>query len=120
MPSVLLDTNFILTCIKEKIDMFDVLEGFEILIPQKVLNEIVVLAKTLKGKERRAAELAQTILTQKREKFTVLELPGRYADSAIVTYAKINPEIRIATLDQTLRKKIKNKIITIQDRKITI
>ncbi len=40
MGQVLLDTNFILNCINQKIDFFEDLAGYKIIIPQEVINEI--------------------------------------------------------------------------------
>jgi len=47
MKQAILDTNFILTCVKQKIDFFEWfnLNGIEILIPLEVINEIKKIKK---------------------------------------------------------------------------
>ena len=68
MKQVLLDTNFILTCVKQKIDFFEeiYLMGIEILIPEKVIEEIKKLKKE--------AELK--ILEREKTKFHKIFLAG--------------------------------------------
>ncbi len=41
MKKVILDTNFIVTCVKQKIDFFEdiKLQGIKILIPKQVIKE---------------------------------------------------------------------------------
>jgi len=42
----------------------------------------------------------------------IVKLPGKDADSAIIAFAKKNKEAIVATLDQGLQKKIKNRKMT--------
>lgn len=105
--NILLDTNFILTCLKQKIDFFEefYLVGINVIIPENVISEIEKLKKTA----------ALKLLEQ--NEFKKITLPGKNVDNAIVKFAKENPEIIIATLDQTMRKKIRNKKATIRNKK---
>ena len=50
MKQVILDTNFILTCIKQKIDFFEEINlmGVQILIPKQVIQEIKNISKSKK------------------------------------------------------------------------
>ena len=111
MRQVILDTSFILTAIKQKIDFFHFLEreGIHPLIPEQTIKELKGLG----------AELALEIL--KKNEFRVVKVPGRDADSAIIRFARKNPEAIVATLDAGLKKKIKNrKMIIRQKKKIDI
>ncbi len=105
---VLLDTNFILTCIAQKIDFFEefYLSGIKVIIPENVISELEKLKKT-----------AALKLLEKNE-FKKISLQGKNVDNSIVKFARENPEIIIATLDKEMRKKIKNKKVTIRSKKI--
>ena len=107
MKSALLDTNFILTCIKQKIDFFEELRfmGFEIIIPDRVIDELKKLKQTL------ALKLLE------KNNFKKIILIGKDVDNSIINYAKKNPEIIIATLDKELSNKLKNRKIIIRGKK---
>jgi rRNA-processing protein FCF1 len=107
MKQILLDTNFILSCIKQKIDFFDYLEGegYDIIIPEQVINEL----------EKLKEELALRLL--KKNKFEEIYLKGKIVDNSIINYAKENPDTIIATLDREIQNKIRNKKMIIVDRR---
>jgi len=107
MRQVIIDTSFILTCVRQKIDFFEKLEhnGFVIAIPDQAIDELMGLG----------AQLALKIL--EKHKFKLVKLPGKDADTAIITFAKKNPEAIVATLDQGLKKRIRNKKMIIRQRK---
>ncbi len=109
MKQVLLDTNFILTCIKQKIDFFEefYLIGIQIIIPQQVINELEKLEKTV----------ALNLLEKETKNYKIISLKGKNVDNSIVTYSKENPSVIIATLDQEMRRKIKNKKVNIRNKK---
>ena len=120
---ILLDTNFILTCVKQKIDfdslaneLFD--EPIEWIVPQDVLNELGCLKdrKGIKTKDKNAAELGFDILQKIQSK--IIELPGKNpnVDIKIVNYL-IDKKIILATLDKNLKSRINNKILTIRNKK---
>src|SRR6056297_1407150 len=117
MKKVLLDTSFILNCVKKKIDFFEFfeLEGFRILIPDKVLGELERLSIEGKKGVKVLAEFARKFLES--EGYESIKIEGRYADSAIVNYLKENPRIYLATIDEALTKKIKNKIFIVRSKK---
>ena len=58
MKYAILDTNFILTCVKQKIDFFEDIKlmGFQIVIPKQVINEIEKIPKSKKKRARFAKE----------------------------------------------------------------
>ena len=107
MKSILLDTSFIIAAVAKKIDFFEMLEaeGFNVLIPQQVINELEGLGENL----------ALNIL--EKEKFDLVSIPGKDADAAIVNFAKKDPKAVVATLDKGLQKRVKNSKIIIRGRK---
>jgi len=117
---VLLDTNFILTCIKQKIDFPSLAdesidERIEWLIPQDVLNELgnIKDRKGTKVADKNAAELSFEIIQNLNIK--IINLPGKNpnVDIKIVNYI-IGKDIVLATLDKKLKSRVNNKILTIR------
>lgn len=109
MKQVLLDTNFIITCIKQRIDFFEeiTLMGIEIIIPEEIIKELEKLKK----------QSALKLLQNEKDKFQTISLTGKIVDNAIINYAKENPALIIATLDQGIQNKIRNKTMIIVDRR---
>ncbi len=107
MRKIILDTSFILTAIKQKVDFFDddELKGMQIVIPEQTIRELKGLG----------ANLALKIL--EKNEFTLVSIPGKDADSAIINFAKENPAAIVATLDRGLQKKIKNKKLIIRGKR---
>jgi uncharacterized protein len=115
MKQVLLDTNFIISCARQRIDFFHEipLMGFEILIPRQVFDEIEKLSKSRKSATlREEADLALKIMN--RNKFTIIKLRRNDVDRAIIEFANDNPDVIIATLDKDIQNKIKNKKMIIK------
>ena len=119
---ILLDTNFIITSIKQKVGLFSQLEDLfpspEIIIPDKVIGELerIKIRKDVKGRDKEIAELALKILD--KEKFTKITADGK-VDDFIVNYALANRELVIASLDREIRAKLKGKVrlLTLRDKK---
>jgi len=114
MKKVILDTNFILICVKEKIDFFEYFEmgGFKVLIPDKVLFELKRISLERKGGIRARAEFSLRFLES--GKFEKIEVKGKYTDSAIVNYLKENPNVYLATIDGELKKKVRKNLFIIR------
>jgi rRNA-processing protein FCF1 len=112
MQQVILDTSFILTCIKQKIDFFEELsfKGLEILIPDKVLAELEGLAK-----QNPSSKLALKIIGS--NKFTEITIKSKKVDQGIINYAKANPPVILATLDEEIKKRTKNPKLVVRGRK---
>lgn len=119
---ILLDTNFILTCAKQKIDFAEIIdkltdEEVKWLVPQQVLNELGNI-KDKKGaslKDKLAAELSFEILQSINPKIIELK-KNPNVDIAIVNYI-LGTKIVLATLDKGLKQRIKNPILTIRGKK---
>lgn len=121
MPKqVLLDSSFILSCVRNKIDFFDDLMflGFEILIPRQVFSELDGITRSKqKLHNRDDAFFALKILEQNQDKFTEIDLKSSNVDFGILNYAKQHKDIIIATLDSELKKKIPNQKLVIREKK---
>lgn len=118
MKKVVLDTNFILTCAKQKIDFLDEIKlmGIEILIPEGVLKEIERIRGS--GKKlhfRENAKLALKILDNKE--FKKIKLDAADVDKGLVNFAEKNKDVIVATLDRELKKKIKKPKLVIRGKK---
>ena len=111
---IIIDTNFLLTCLKQKIDLFLELERlfgmYQIVIPSRVLIELETLKyrKELSVKDREAASLALQVIEKNRKKINIIELNGG-ADRSIVNYSLSNPGVIMASLDRGMKKHVKGK-----------
>jgi len=123
MVEIVLDTNFILTCVKEKIDFIEIAEQIikdsEIkwIVPQQVLNELGQLKdrEGMKVADRNAASLSFEILQTINPKIVNL---GRNpnVDIGIINYV-LGTERMVATLDRGLKERLeKNNILTIRGK----
>lgn len=112
MKQTLLDTSFILSCIRNKIDFFEEINlmGIKIIIPEQVIKEI----KKFENKKTEA-KLALKIL--EKNKFQKIDLNSKNTDNGIIKYAKENPELIIATLDREIKRKTTNKKLVIRNKK---
>ena len=111
MREVILDTSFILSAIRQKIDFFHSIEALDLqaVIPEQTIRELRGLG----------AELALEII--QKNNFKLVKIPGKNADSAILKFSKENPTAIVATLDAGLKKKIRNsKLIIRQKKKLEI
>ena len=119
MRKALLDANFILTCVKQKIDFFEFLEheGIEPWISKEILREISAISNSRdRGLVRKDAELALNIM--KNNEFRRVHTGGRTVDAGIIKFAKENPEVIVATLDAEIKRKVKNKKLIIRSKKM--
>ncbi len=120
---ILLDTNFVLTCVKQNIyfdsladELFD--EKIDWIVPQEVLNELGQLKdrEGVRVSDKKAAEISFKILQGIGAK--IVELGGKNpnVDIRIVNYI-LGKDIVLATLDKKLKERVNNKILTIRAQK---
>ena len=122
MKKIILDTNFILTCVKQKIDFFEEIKfmGMEILIPKQVINELKKVANSKKKLHfRKDAELSLKLLEKEKNSFKKIDLLkyGKNTDKRLNNFAEKNKNIIVATLDRELKNKIKNPKLVIREKK---
>jgi rRNA-processing protein FCF1 len=126
---IIVDTNFVLTCVKQKIDFVNLSEQLfddemQFFVPEEVLKELVMLVKRKgeKTKDKEAAKLSIKILEnlEKKGRINKVKLENDNVDNGLVDYAKMNSEEKfiIASLDKDLKKRVKNKILTIKGKKM--
>ena len=121
MIKALLDSSFILSCVKQKIDFFENLEeqGIKPLIPKQVIKEIErVAASNKKRHYREDAKIALKILEREKGNFQIIHLGRKHVDKEIKKYADEHPAVVIATLDRVLRESVDNPYLYIRGRKI--
>jgi len=109
MKKVVLDSSFILTCVKQKIDFFEEIKlmGMQILIPKQVIREI-------KGIDNSNSKLALRIIQKNR--FKEIDLGKGKVDNLLINFAK-EKDVIIATLDRKIKKKIKSPKLVIRGKK---
>ena len=116
MERIILDTCFILTALKQKIDIKSELErilnkSFRLYIIDKTLDE-------LKGKKDE--KLAKAIIKKIKCTNIKTEQPKSNVDSLIINHTKNHPNITVATQDRALKEKLKKRnirLITIRQKK---
>ena len=118
MKQVILDTSFILSAVRLKIDFLEDIKflGYKALLPKQVITElknIIESKKKLRFKDE--AKLALKILQKKR--LPKIDLKQEYVDKGILNYAKQHKEIIVATLDKELKSKIPNQKLVIRAMK---
>jgi rRNA-processing protein FCF1 len=117
MTYAVLDTNFVLSCIRKKIDFFNDIEmmGLKVIIPIQVLDEVRRLSMTAKGKFKDDARLGLKLLEQ--NEFKRVDLYIKNVDNGIVKLAERNKEYIVATLDKEMQRRIKNRKLIIRGEK---
>ena len=116
MKKILTDTNFLIYCAKQKIDFFlyAKLNGFLVIIPKEVLDELEKLEKSKKITVGKNVRIAKKIINF--NKFESIELGNSYVDDGIIKFLKNKPEIILATIDKMLQNKVKNPILLIRKK----
>jgi len=118
MKKVILDSSFILTCVKQKIDFFEEIKlmGISIIIPEQVIEEIKKVADSKKKLHfREDAKLALKII--RKNKFKKIDLKSKYVDTGLIAFSQKNKDVLIATLDSELKRKIKSNKLVIREKK---
>ena len=112
MRKVLLDTSFILSCIRNKIDFFEEISlmGIGIIIPEEVIREI----ERFKGKK---AEANTALALLGKNNFEKIRLGKGHVDKKIINYANKNNDLIVGTLDKEIKKKVLGKVMIIKERK---
>jgi len=114
--NVLLDSSFIISCVRERIDFLSQLEeqGFKIQVPREVLQEMKTLK--LKNKTSREDRLAIDVALEMIEKRKVkkMSMGDESVDDFLIK--KGNEGYYIATLDAGIKNKIPFKVIILSSK----
>ena len=109
-----MDTSFLVTSMKFKVDFFTELMEHELFVVDKVLIELQKIGKT-KGKNGIAARVALELI--KKRGIGILEADVK-TDDALILYGKRG--YAVATQDIRLKKRLKNekvKLIYLKQKK---
>ena len=116
---VVLDTSFLLTCAKQKIDFVSIAnekinEEIKWIVPNEVIGELKELSsrKGLRGKDKDSAKLALELLKMVNPEF--IDVKNRHVDEGIAQFVK-DKDVVVATLDKKLKGRIGNRILVIKD-----
>jgi rRNA-processing protein FCF1 len=114
---VILDTNFLIDCMRFKVDLKAELVGNELLVLDSVIFEIGKIIK--RGtKESSLARLALEFVT--KNNIRIIETGEKNADKPLFLYSK---DCAIATNDRALRNKLKkagSKVIYLRQKKYLV
>ena len=105
---VLLDSNFIVACIKKNIDFMEELAGlgFRVIVPREVLEELKDLRLKVSHDDRFAIDLA--LVRFSNGKFKKTRLGKRTVDEGLI--AKGKQGAYIATLDAAIKRVVPNRV----------
>ncbi len=106
---VILDTNFIVSCVKRKIDFLDVLAGmgFRVVLPREVMQELKDLKMKTSHADRMAIELAFDIIGS--SKIKKIRLGDMEVDKGLIEKGRTG--IYIATLDAVIKREVPNRVV---------
>ncbi len=121
---VILDTNFLIYCAKEKLDYIEKInnllnEGFNLVVPEQVIEELKRLKiKAKKGKDKDACDLALKILEKKN--IEIVKPAGKSVDDAIIKLAQENSKNIVCTLDREMRWELGRVILVSRGKKLIL
>lgn len=121
---IILDTNFLIYCAKEKLDYVEAIndlinENYDIVVPAQVIEELERLkTKTKKGKDKDACDLALKIL--KNNDIKIVNPHGKNVDNAIINLAEENKKNIVCTLDREMRWKLGRVILISKGKKLML
>ena len=121
---VILDTNFLIYCAKEKLDYKEEIgkiinEGFELVVPEQVVGELKRLAvKAKKGKDKDACDLALKLLDNNVVR--VVKPVGKTVDNAIVNLAGEDSKNIVCTLDREMRHELGRVMLVNRGKKLML
>ncbi len=108
---VLLDTNFVISCVLKRIDFVEELKnlGFTPIIPREVFQELKDLLKNSKTSHAERAAIDVVFEIIEKEKLKKTKIGGINVDEGLISKGKTG--IHIATLDSGIKNKVPNLIL---------
>ncbi len=106
---VLLDTSFILDCVREKFDFTLAEEYGTLVLAKEVIFELEKLASA-RNPNSDLARLSLKIIDKNKSRFKFISLGNSYVDAGILSYVKDKNTI-VATMDSGLKKMVKKKLV---------
>jgi len=108
---IVLDTNFLISCLKFKIDFFSELIGEKLYIVDKTKLELEKLINGKNAKDKQRAKIISALIKNK-----VKILKSKADETVDDTLARLKGYV-IATQDKELKKRIKGKKLIIRAQK---
>lgn len=124
---IILDTNFLIYCAREKLNYAEEIgnlinEGFELVVPLQVVKELKSLRddklKKVKGRDKDAADLALQLLNINKVK--EVEVEGKTVDEGIINLAEEDKKNIVATLDREMRGILGRVILINRGKKLML
>lgn len=112
---VILDSSFVISCIRNRIDFISQLEeqGFKVVLPREVLQEIKDLkSKTLSREDRLAVDVALELF--EKNKLKKISFGQGKVDDYLIQ--KGLEGIYIATLDKGIKRKIDKTVVILKSK----
>jgi len=121
---IILDTNFLIYCAKEKRDYVEELghllnESYDLVVPKQVIKELEKLKeKAKKGKDKAAADLALQLL--EKNKVEKVDTKGKNVDDSIINLSKESKKNIVCTLDREMRQILPRVILINRTEKMML
>ena len=124
---IILDTNFLIYCSKNKLDYVEELgnllnENYKLVVPMQVIRELELLSKDIKkkisGKDKQAANLALQLLDA--NDVEKIKVKGRSVDEGIINLAKEDKKNIVCTLDKEMRNILGRVILISKKNKLIL
>lgn len=114
---VILDTNFIISCVMKGIDFLSQLKekGFKVVVPREVIQEMkdLRIRRKISHEERMAIGVSiEILLSKKVKKMTIGQ--GKVDDLLI---KKGKEGVYIATLDNGIKRQVPNRVVIFSAKK---
>ncbi len=106
---VILDSNFIISCVKRKMDFISLLEeeGFKVFLPREVYQELKDLKLKVSKEDKSAIEVALKIFESAKVK--KISLGNIAVDKGLIDKGKQG--YYIASLDAAIKRSVKNRVV---------
>jgi len=122
MKTIILDTNFLVDCLNWKVDFFTELQRicdfkYQLAVIDKMIDELDTVIKEGKQTEKIGARLAKQLIAKGRISIIKTDKKG-HTDALILKHA--TKDTIVATQDQALKRKLKEKriqVIVIRQKK---
>lgn len=124
---VILDTNFLIYCAKNKLDYVEALndllnEDFDLVVPEQVVRELELLKedkkKKISGKDKASIDLALQLLEVNGVKR--IKIKGKTVDEGIINLSNLDKKNITCTLDREMRKILGRVILISRGKKLIL
>ena len=124
---VILDTNFLIYCARNKLDYVEELENLlnenlELVVPLQVVRELELLSKDSKkkvsGKDKDASNLALQLL--EANNVEKVKIKGKSVDEGIINLSKEDKKNIVCTLDREMRTILGRVILISRGKKLIL